>query len=389
AESYLQNAPLSFLDSGGTLELAGEINPYFGAQLEQLKASVITPLLGEHIESITAESVDELNKFFAPFVRWNKKKPPVQIDILEEETVQQYVNESSYEATLKELIAESYKTAFILENLRELERLVLYQAYMLPLVNSFISFPKLYNPDQRALFEEGTLVMDGRHFSLAVKVEDRAHHIVTSKGSNIFVLYCELYGGDGSKSYEVAVPVTSGSRGNLHLNKWGIFNDVNGNELHARVVDIVINPISISEAMVDPFRRISNAFLSRLEEFSSQAEEQFFKKVDQSRDKKKKQDLAGGMVAGFGVAAAALGSSFAFITKTLAALSIKTVLAALLVVAALLMIPAGITAYYKLSRRDLSTILEGSGWGINTRMKLTAAQAACFTFRPGHRKPPA
>ena len=148
------------------------------------------------------------------------------------------------------MIEESHRTAFVLDNIRELERLVLYQAYMLPLVNSFVSCPTLYDQQQRAMFEQGTLVMDGRHFTFAVKVDDREHHIEISKSSNIFVIYCELFQSDGESACEIAVPVTSGNRGNIHLNKWGIFNDIDGNELHAKVVDIVENPISISEAMV-------------------------------------------------------------------------------------------------------------------------------------------
>ncbi len=77
-------------------------------------------------------------------------------------------------------------------------------------------------------------------------------------------------------NYKIAVPVTSGSRGTIHLNKWGIFNDVYGNELHAKVVDIVENPISVGEAVIDPFIRINRTFFSRLEQFSSKAEEQIF-----------------------------------------------------------------------------------------------------------------
>ena len=226
--------------------------------------------------------------------------------------------------------------------------------------------------------------MDGRHFTLAVQVADRAHHIETSKNSNIFVIYCELFKSDGEIAYEVAVPVTAGTRGNLHLNKWGIFNDIHGNELHAKVVDIVENPISITEAMVDPFVRFRRAFLSRLEEFSSKAEEQLFQREEKSKEKKKKDVPSGGLLAGGGVALAALGSSFAFITKTLAGLTVKTVILAVLVVSVLITVPAGISAFYKLSRRDLSTFLEGSGWGINSRMKLTTTQAASFTYRPRH-----
>ncbi|MCK5071021.1 MAG: hypothetical protein KAR01_10780, partial [Desulfocapsa sp.] len=112
------------------------------------------------------------------------------------------------------------------------------------------------------------------------------------------------------------------------------------------------------------------------------AEEQLFQKDAKSKDKKKKDVSSIGLLAGGGVAVAAIGSSFAFITKTLASLNIQTVLFALIVLSVLIAIPAGIAAYYKLTRRDLSTILEGSGWGINSRMKLTKDQATSFTYRP-------
>lgn len=88
---------------------------------------------------------------------------------------------------------------------------------------------------------------------------------------------------------------------------WGIFNDINGNELHAKVVDIVENPISVTEAMLDPFIRISRAFFSRLEEFSSKAEERLFHKEEKAKDKKKKAMPSGGVLAGGGLAVAALG----------------------------------------------------------------------------------
>ncbi len=384
AESYLKNAPISFLDGEGILDLTGEMNPYFVEKINELTEKVIKPLLGEQVQNINKQSFHKLQKIFRPFVQWTDRKPEIRVDIIEAETVQEYLTNPSYQQTLKELIEESHKTAFVLDNIKELERLLLYQAHMLPLVNSFVSFPKLYLPEERALFEEGTLIMDGRHFTLTVKVEDRKHHIETCKSSNIFVIYCELFGADDEKICEIAVPVTSGSRGNIHLNKWGIFNDINGNELHAKVVDIVENPISISEAMIEPFVRISHAFFSRLEEFSSKAEERMFYKDTKSKDKKKKDGASVGLLAGGGFAIAAVGSSFAFITKTLAGLHIKTVLFALLILAALIAIPAGIAAYYKLTRRDLSTVLEGSGWGINSRMKLTKKQAACFTYRPDH-----
>jgi hypothetical protein len=75
------------------------------------------------------------------------------------------------------------------------------------------------------------------------------------------------------KHYEVAVPVTSGSRGNIRLNKGGIFNDLNGQEWHAKVVQIVENPISVAEAMFHPFVRVAQSLMLRLEEFSAKTED--------------------------------------------------------------------------------------------------------------------
>ncbi|MEE4136051.1 MAG: hypothetical protein V2I32_08235 [Desulforhopalus sp.] len=381
AEAYLADAPLSFLNADGKFDVFGEINPYFRKSVAEFATLVVKPLLGAETTMIDKESLRQLHDFFTHYREWMDRKPVVAVDCLAPEAIQCYLTDASYRQTLERLIDESHKTAFVLENLRELERLLLYQMYILPLTNSFVSFPHLYNPETHALFEEGTLIMDGRHFTLAIRVEDREHHIETCRSSNIFLIYCELYGDDGELKSEIAVPVTSGNRGTIHLNKWGIFNDINGNELHAKVVDLVENPISVTEAIVDPFIRINRSFFSRLEQFSSKAEERLFHR-EEKKDKKKKDEAAAGFFAGGGVALAAVGSSFAFVVKTLSGLTMKTVLLALLIVAAVIAIPAAAAAFYKISRRDLSTILEGSGWGLNSRMKLTSSQAACFTYRP-------
>ena len=382
AKAYLADAPLGFPNKEGIFDVTGEINPYFSKSVAEFTALVIKPLLGNDTNTLNKQSLEQLHDFFKHYRDWIDRKPVVEVDSLAPASIQKYLENSTYQKTLEDLIDESHKTAFVLENLRELERLLLSQMYLLPLTNSFVSFPHLYNPQKRALFEEGTLIMDGRHFTLAIRVEDREHHIETCRSSNIFLIYCELYGDDGDLKYEIAVPVTSGNRGTIHLNKWGIFNDISGNELHAKVIDLVENPISVAEAIIDPFIRINKSFFSRLEQFSSKAEERLFHR-EEKKDKKKKDETSVGLFAGGSVALAAVGSSFAFVVKTLSGLTMKTVLIALLIVAAIIAIPAGVAAFYRLSRRDLSTILEGSGWGLNSRMKLTSSQAACFTFKPG------
>ena len=88
------------------------------------------------------------------------------------------------------------------------------QAYLLSFANNFVSFPDLYNPKRRALFEMGTLIMDGRHFNLSIRVHDRSQHANIARASNMLVLYAEVGSKAKGKLYEVAVPVTSGSKGN-------------------------------------------------------------------------------------------------------------------------------------------------------------------------------
>ncbi len=243
------------------------------------------------------------------------------------------------------------------------------------------------------------MIVDGRHFTLAGKVLDRAQHASFSNASNMFVLYVEVIEESGNKLYEIAAPVTSGRRGNLQVNKWGIFHGIDGNEYHARVVQIVENPISFTEAFVAPFKRLGQAIKSKFEEAKKKAEQELTQQsletvtklretppaVEEQASATSRETFgAGGILAGGTIALAALGSSIAFIIKTLAGLSWQTIVVGLLAVITALMLPLMILAYLKLIRRDLSCILEGSGWGINPRMRLTRVQTHTFTFRPAY-----
>ena len=76
------------------------------------------------------------------------------------------------------------------------------------------------------------------------------------------------------------------------------------------------------------------------------------------------------MLAG-GVAFAALGSSFAYITKTIVGLGLSKSMLGLAVGLLVVLVPIILVAAVKLSARNLSSILEASGWAINARMRLT------------------
>ena len=94
--------------------------------------------------------------------------------------------------------------------------------------------------------------------------------------------------------------------------------------------------------------------------------------------------VLGGLLAGGGIALAALGSSAAFVVKTFASLTWQSTLAGILAAVAAVAVPASLVAHLKLRRRDLSAIPKASGWAINARMRLTRRQADYFTCVPGY-----
>ncbi|HET6430067.1 MAG TPA: hypothetical protein VFJ30_16750 [Phycisphaerae bacterium] len=401
-EAALRSGPLAAPSIDGRLNFSERINPCYEKATERLRTEVLQPVLGRDIATITAADWERIRAFFAAHERWVASKAGEAVEPLGPEKLRTYLQER-FEKGVRELIARSAATALELDNIRLAEKLLLYQHLMLEFANNFVSFPNLYDPERRALFEMGSLVMDGRRFELCVKVADRKAHAAVAKTSNIFVLYVEVVARDGARQYDLAVPVTSRGKGNLCVGKRGLFTDIRGSQWDARVVEIIENPISVREAVASPFQRLGRMLTGKIESVTAQAEKKFdtsaagaLTQVEQAAKAPAEGErppaakasgrpsgmAVGGMLMGGGVAIAAVGSAAAYITKTLAGLWPWKLLFGVIAAVAMVMLPVAIVAILKLRRRDISSILEGSGWAINARMRLTAQQARHFTQRP-------
>lgn len=433
--AMLASAPLTHPNATCSIPEDAPINPAWRGKFEQLDA-----LLKEEGELVgiprDRASWAKLGDVLAPFRAWIEAEPEVAVSGIELERQLEILDQAEVLANVRALLAQSMKNAVVLDRVKNLEKLIVFQAYLMDFVNSFVSFPDLYQPDQRALFERGTLVVDGRRLTLAIQVPDRTRHVAFSDASNMFVLYTEVMDRAGEVLYEVAVPVTHGGRGNLLESKWGVFEDIEGEEHHARVVQIVDNPISLLEAMAAPFKKLGRSINDRLEALSASQEQKLLDKgsekmaASEKKFEEKTSEIAtkgtepkpkdaapatppakppakpsaatappassppppaqpaaapgaGGLLAGGAVAFAAVGSSLAFITSTLQQIGWQVLVFSLLALLLAVFIPLMLLAWVKLRRRDLSALLEGSGWGINTRMRLTREQAKTFTFTPG------
>ncbi|ATB31581.1 kinesin [Melittangium boletus] len=290
----------------------------------------------------------------------------------------------------------------------ELERLILYQRWLLAFANNFISMPDLYQTKRRALMERGTLILGGRRYRLSVLVKDRAaHSALTSQGTTC-TLYVQVISKEGGgESFEVAVPATRGRSGELSVGKRGIFYDVNQREFDAVVTQVVRQPVSLWEAMTMPFERIGKFVSQKIEGMAASGE----KALDESLEKSYAQGTSvasaaaaapataptapaptapsppsvtgpGGFLAAGGIALAAVGSSLAFIVSQVRSLTLFDVLTAVLIAVAVVMLPSGLLGWLKLRKRNLALLLEGSGWALNDRLNLTRGLAALITRKP-------
>lgn len=392
----LAREPIAMPTSDVRMPLDTEmVNPFFRQWVVELKGKVLAPILKDVGAFLDKDSWIEVKSRLKPYADYVAAKKGACVESLELSKLHKY-SEGPFDASARELIERDKEVTYILNGVLELEKLLLYHKYLIRFVDNFVSFGQLYSVSERALFEMGSAVIDGRWFNLALKVDDVARHSDTARTSNIFTMYLEVTKRKEDGVAYVAVPATSGSKGNLSVGKRGVFFDADGKEFDARVVKIIENPISLGEALTAPFKRLWNFILGKIEAMSGSYEKDLQKSADEllkgAPPSPAPEGSAGGQLAkipggpaglivGLSVSAAAIGSAFAFITKTLSGMSQAQLVAGLLSGAFVVVVPVFLVAVLKLRRQDLSSLLEGCGWAINARMRLNGAQRRQFTKR--------
>lgn len=400
-DARLRAAPIAPLNADATLDLAGQLNPVYKQAVQALREKVLSLTLGRDPAMLTADDWQTVCAQFAAHAKWQAEQPETKAASLGLEKLKTYL-EPRFREALETLIAADKAVVQEIQAISQVEKLILYQQWLLEFANNVVSFSRLYNPEVRALFEAGTLVMDGRHFALCVKVNNRAEHAPVAVNSQLFIMYVELTHGPIKETHEVAAAVTSGGMGNLYVGKHGIFLDRDNRLWDARVVQIIENPISFSEALTMPFRRIGQLIRGQVERFAGSSQNMLEQKVTQqaaaisttvqtaaqppqpaAQQPASASSNARDLLMGGGVAIAALGSSFAYVTKSLKDVNGMIIFQVFSVVVLLILVPTIINAWIKLRRRDIGTLLEASGWAVNARMRLTRIMRGVFTRRPG------
>ncbi len=182
--------PLAIIAADKPLPLLSCINPAWCDKIETLRTLVIQPLLGEK-QSITAAEWMALCARFAAHAAWQNTQPVSKVGELGIARLREMIA-GGHQAKLDALIAQDKAVEPEVKGIRSVERLIRYQRDLFRLANNFVSFREFYSGRQKAIFQMGTLYLDGRSCELCIKVDDVNAHAAYANTSGVCLAYCEL-----------------------------------------------------------------------------------------------------------------------------------------------------------------------------------------------------
>jgi hypothetical protein len=354
--------PLATVTAGAALPLGDGINPAWAARITALKSAVVTPLLGEQ-ECLTEAQWQIVQEKLAPYATWRSAKPTGEPP----------------EA----------------EAIRDLERLARYVRDLMPLANNFVAFRDFYTRSGKAMFQIGTLYLDGRSADLCVAVTDGARHAALANLSRICLVYCDCT--RGAEKMSIAAAFTAGDSDQLMAGRNGVFYDRSGKDWNATISRIVDHPISLRQAFWSPYKRLTRLVGEQLQKIAgNKAKDIEDRMAAGAAGAGKNLETPGkpapsaaqqafdvgkfaGIFAAIGLAVGAIGTAIASVLTGL--LGLKLWQLPLVVAGVLLLVsgPAVILAWFKLRSRNLGPILDANGWAVNARARINIPFGTALT----------
>jgi len=382
--------PLAQVQVRGALPLKAGVNPAWIEAIAALDAEVVRPLMGEK-KTITEEEWARVNTVFMPHDVWLSKKAGGAVEKLGIGRVREILDSGTRDI-ITALIARDKSLEPEFSNVASVEKLVRYYRGIFTLLNNFVSFSDFYARKDKAVFQVGTLYLDGRSYDLCVRVGDINKHAVLATLSRIYLAYCECTRRGGTDKMSIAAAVTGGDSDFLMVGRNGVFYDRQENDWDATIVKVIEHPISIRQAFWSPYKRISKMIGDQITKLAAARDKavtdkaavavaQTGAKLDEGKAPAPAFDVGkfAGIFAAIGLALGAIGTALAAVVTGILKLpwwQMPLVLGGLV-----LMIsgPSMIIAWLKLRQRNLAPILDAGGWAVNARVRINVAFGSSLT----------
>lgn len=374
------NFPLATVEANKPLPLVSGINPVWQARLDNLRVRVIVPLLGDR-DTLNAGEWAALCEKFAAFDVWQTAKPVTGVEQLGIARLRE-VLAGGHQTAIVALIAQDKLVEAEVKAIHAVEKLLRYKRDLYKLVNNFVSFRNFYAGRDKAIFQIGTLYLDGRSCELCIKVEDVARHAAFAASSGVCLVYCECV--RGKEKMNIAAAFTAGDSDYLLDGRNGVFYDRNGIDWGANIVRIIDHPISIRQAFWMPYKKLVKMVSEGLQKLAASkanaAEGSMLKAVEQTgksaatppAETPKPFDVGkfAGIFAAIGLAIGAIGGILASVVSGLIGLKFWQIPLAVMGLMLLISGPSIALAWFKLKKRSLAPILDANGWAINARARI-------------------
>ncbi|PTR16042.1 hypothetical protein C8R31_10256 [Nitrosospira sp. Nsp2] len=391
--SDIANFPLATVEPDKPLPLVAGINPAWQKPIEALRQLVIIPLFGKK-ESLSRSEWATLCARFEPFEAWQAAKPAGSVEQLGLARLRE-IAASDHRDAIDGLIGLDKSVETEVKATHSMERLLRYRRDLYKLVNNFVSFRSFYTGREKAIFQLGTLYLDGRSCDLCVRVEDIAKHAEFANMSGLYLAYCDCVRNGGAEKMSIAAAFTAGDSDFLMVGRNGIFYDRKGNDWDASIVRIVDHPISIRQAFWSPYKKLIRFVNDQLQKLAAARAAAADAKLIQTAVATSTPVVAGapppppkppfdvgkfaGIFAAIGLALGAIGGVLASIVGGILGLKFWQIPLAILGVILIISGPAMIIAWFKLKKRNLGPVLDANGWAINSRALINISFGTSLT----------
>ena len=385
--------PLAPVAANCPLPLDAGLNPAWGARIAALAEAAIRPILGGNKLALSEGDWNILKDRMAPFVTWQIGKPTTAIatlSTLPPARLREMLM-GSLRQDLTALVAQDAAGSDQNQQVEQVEKMIRVHRDLVRLLHNFVTFSEFYRT-RKAIFQVGTLFIDGRSCDLCLPVDDANKHASLAGLARAYLLYCDCTRKSGEKRSIVAA-VTGGNTDNLMVGRNGVFCDLKGNDWDATVTRIVENPIGIRQAFFSPYKSFLRMIEEQVAKRASAADQEARQKVKASAEKTAHADKSGaesaekktepkkidvGTVAAIGVA---VGGIATFLSSILAMFFGLGLWMPIGLCGLLLAIsgPSMLIAWLKLRQRNVGPILDANGWSVNAMARINVPFGAALT----------
>jgi hypothetical protein len=390
ARSDLEGLPIAMPAAGRPLPLREGVNPAWADALARFREGAVVPLLGERGE-LGEDDWRSLRERLAACRAWLAEKPATAVEGLGADHLRDILAGGGREA-LNVLLAEDRALEPEATAIGAVDKLVRLRRDFAFLLNNFVTFREFYSGRGQAVFQAGTLYLDGRSCDLCIRVEDSAKHAALATLGRIHLVYCDCIRSGSEERMTIAAAITAGDSDQLMVGRNGLFYDRRGRGWDATVVRIVEHPISIRQAFWSPYKQLARMVGETVEKIAAAkaktVQVQMTAAVDGTIQKPApaKADAqpfdAGrfaGIFAAIGLALGAIGTAIASVVTGFLNLSWWQMPLAVGGIVLAVSGPSIVIAAMKLRQRNLGPLLDANGWAVNSRARINIPFGTALT----------